>query len=70
MLCYVMFSLWSQQRNTFFLTYNALAELVDWLCDPPATVAPDRPRAVPRVGPFAVPRPCCGPDSLSGGLFD
>ena len=33
------------------LTYNALAELVDWLCDPPATVAPDRPHAVPLFGP-------------------
>jgi hypothetical protein len=41
------------------LTYNALAELVDWLCDPPATVAPDRPCAVPLFGPSRR----CGSDS-------
>jgi hypothetical protein len=41
------------------LTYNALAELVDWLCDPPATAAPDRPCAVPLFGPARR----CGSDS-------
>ena len=48
------------------LTYEALARLVDLLCESPTLVgvpaAPEpEPLVVPRVGPFAVPHPRRGP---------